>query len=46
MPSRHQTSQEALECLIEGHQRFVQRRSLHGTISDQLSTGKVRWLDH
>jgi carbonic anhydrase len=35
MPSRPQTPQEALECLIEGNQRFVQRRPLHSKISEE-----------
>src|SRR5437764_7824812 len=36
MPSRPQTPQEALECLMEGNQRFVQRRPLHGTVSEAV----------
>lgn len=35
MPSRPQSPQEALECVIEGNQRFVQRRSLHSKISEE-----------
>jgi carbonic anhydrase len=36
MPSRPQTPQEALACLIEGNQRFVQRRPLHTKISEEV----------
>jgi carbonic anhydrase len=36
MPSRPRTPQEALELLSEGNQRFVQRRSLHSTISEEV----------
>jgi carbonic anhydrase len=36
MPSRPQTPQEALECLMEGNQRFVQRRPLYGKISEAV----------
>jgi carbonic anhydrase len=36
MPSRPQTSQEALECLVEGNQRFVQRRPLNSKASEEV----------
>jgi carbonic anhydrase len=36
MPSRPQTPQEALERLMEGNQRFVQRRPLHSKVSEEV----------
>ncbi len=36
MPSRPQSPQEALACLMEGNQRFVQRRPLHSKISEEV----------
>lgn len=36
MPSRPQTPQEALECLMKGNQRFVQRRPLNSNVSEEL----------
>jgi carbonic anhydrase len=39
MPSRPQPPQEALERLREGNQRFVQRRSRHSQISEEVFAG-------
>jgi carbonic anhydrase len=36
MPSRPQTPYDALDCLIEGNQRFVRRRPLHGKVSEEV----------
>lgn len=36
MPSRPQTPQEALEWLMAGNQRFVQRRPLNSKISEKV----------
>jgi carbonic anhydrase len=36
MPARPQTPQEGLELLKEGNQRFVARRPLHSTISEEV----------
>src|SRR5262245_55189840 len=36
MPSRPQTPQEALAALKEGNQRFVERRPLYSTVSDEM----------
>jgi len=36
IPSRLRTPQEALALLRDGNQRFVERRSLHGKISDEV----------
>ena len=36
MRSRPQTPQEALECLMEGNQRFVQRRPLNSKMSEEV----------
>jgi carbonic anhydrase len=32
-PSRPRTPQEALQCLIEGNERFLRRKTIHGSVS-------------
>ena len=36
MPARPQTPDEALDCLIEGNQRFVRRRPVYNKLSEEL----------